>query len=73
MEFTYERQLVEQSGEGMIISLTRAEVKDRLIDWVIDTEISLQLLESYPSEWHRLTPFAYYRAVPTTEKGGTNE
>jgi hypothetical protein len=64
--FKYERQLIEQSGPGEIITMTRAEVKDRLVDWVEDTETAVLSLESTPGEWYRGTPFAYYRAVTVT-------
>ena len=61
--YRYERQLIEANGDGMILAMTRAEVKDRLIDWVKDTEVAVEDLEAHPSDWIRCTPFAYYRAL----------
>lgn len=63
MTFKYERQLIEQNGLGMILPLSRLEVKDRLVDFVLDTEVAVVDLEAHPGEWTRLTPFAFYRAV----------
>ena len=65
--FRYERQFVEANGMGEIQPLSRAEVRDRLTDWVVDTTVAVELLESAPNEWHRLTAFAFYRAVPVKE------
>lgn len=62
--FRYERQFVESNGMGEIQELSRGETRDRLIDWVVDTTVAVEMLESAPNEWHRLTAFAYYRAVP---------
>lgn len=67
MKFIYERQFVEPHGPGAVEVLSRADVKDRLTDWVIDTEVAVQMLESAPNEWHRLTAFAFYRAVAEKE------
>lgn len=66
--FTYERQLIEEKGEGMILTMTRQEVKDRLTDWVKDTELAVAYLEQTPGEWNRGTPFAYYRALEVDDE-----
>lgn len=65
--FIYERQLIEQDGPGMTFQMTRQEVKDRLVDWVKDTEVAVAYLESTPGEWNRGTPFAYYRALEVND------
>lgn len=66
--FTYERQLIEANGDGAILPMTRDEVKDRLVDFVIDTETAVLYLESTPGEWNRGTPFAYYRALEVDDE-----
>lgn len=68
--FRYERQFVESNGMGEIQPLDRAEVKDRLTDWVVDTQVAIEMMESAPNEWHRLSAFAYYRAVPEGVSNG---
>ena len=70
MKFTYERRYVEQNDLGTAEEVTRAEIKDRLVDWVLNTEVAVVDLETHPGEWTRLTPFAFYRAVL---KGDTDE
>jgi hypothetical protein len=62
-EFRYERRYIEQRGLGPIEPITRGELRDRLVDWVKDPELSISFMEQNPGEWVRTVPFAFYRAV----------
>jgi len=55
-------------GEDMVEELTRAEVKDRLTDWVVSTEVAVAMLEDNPGETYRLTAFAFYWSEDSTKE-----
>lgn len=64
--YTYEREDADTFKAGPIGNrsiLTRDELLDRLENWIRDPETTIEALEADAGEWHRSTPFAYYRAM----------
>jgi hypothetical protein len=58
MVYRYYREFVDEPDNP--IEMTRAEVADRLIGWVKNTDSAITIMELKPGEQFRFTGFAYY-------------